>query len=246
MIAWISHHLPLPDGTLVGGAEMSDLAILESSPVDIDIFGPNNWEKALDYEKIIITGTDLLDPYAMTTLAKKNPVVMVHHEQTRSPYRAELINNASMFICRTPRHLEIELGWTNPKNSDWVLSPLDITEFSIKPKLDFALWAGRWHPQKGPAEAQAWAENKGIQLLMLTDKPREEVLEAMSLAKYFVFLPTGFDAEPRALIEAVLSGCEIHTNNLAGLTSVPGWNNPEILSELVSNAKDLFWELALK
>ena len=246
LIAWISHHLPGPDGFLVGGAEMSDAVLLADPPVDVAVFNPNNWEGALEFDQIVITGTDLLDPFAMTQLAKKKPAVMVHHEQTRSESRANLINNSKVFIARTPRHLEIELSWTKPKNSSWVLSPLDLNEFQVKPKLDFALWAARWHAQKGPDEAVKWAEERNIKLLMLRDKPRSEVLEAMSIAKYFVFLPTGFDAEPRAVIEAVMSGCEVHTNELAGITSIPNWDKPEVLGELVSNSKKLFWEKVLQ
>jgi hypothetical protein len=116
---------------------------------------------------------------------------------------------------------------------------------SVKPKEDFALWAARMHPQKGPVEAQAWADERGIPLVMMTDKPRSEVLETMSRAKYFVLLPNGFDGEPRAIIEAVISGCEVHTNDLAGITSVPNWRDPDTLAELVTNAKDLFWQTAL-
>jgi glycosyltransferase involved in cell wall biosynthesis len=210
------------------------------------IFSPNNWEGALDFDQVVITGTDALDPWAMTQLAKKNPVVLVHHKQTRTRYRAELINSARMLICHTPRHLEIEKEWTEPKNSTWILSHHNPDEFQVKPKLDFALWAGRWHYQKGPDEAIKWAEERKLKLLMFRDKPRSEVLDAMSIAKYFVFLPNEFDAEPRTIIEAVLSGCEIHTNELAGITSVPGWDNPDILSNLVRNSKELFWQTVLQ
>lgn len=225
---------------------MSDAVLLADPPVDVTVFGPNNWQGALDFDEIVITGTDLLDPFAMTELAKKKPAVMVHHEQTRNEHRANLINSSKIFIARTPRHLEIELSWTNPKKFSWVLSPLDVNEFKAKPKLDFALWAARWHEQKGPAQAIEWAKERNLELLMLRDKPRSEVLQAMSLAKYFVFLPTGFDAEPRAVIEAVMSGCEVHTNELAGITSVPNWRNPEVLGNLISNSKNLFWEKVLQ
>jgi hypothetical protein len=81
---------------------------------------------------------------------------------------------------------------------------------------------------------------------MFRDKPRSEVLEAMSIAKYFVFLPNGFDAEPRAIIEAVMSGCEVHTNDLAGITSVQNWRKPEVLEDLLKNSKRLFWEAVLE
>jgi len=246
LIAWVSHHLPGPDGYLVGGAEMSDAALLSNPPVDVTVFNPSNWEGALDFDQVVITGTDALDPWAMTQLAKKKPAVLVHHQQTRTKYRANLISNAKVFLARTPRHLEIEKEWTQPKKSSWVLSPLDVTEFTIKPKLDFALWAARWHYQKGPDEAIKWAEEKKVKLLIFRDKPRSEVLEAMSVAKYFVFLPNGFDAEPRAVIEAVMSGCEVHTNDLAGITSVPNWDKREVLEELLKNSKRLFWEAVLE
>jgi hypothetical protein len=246
MIAWISHHLPDEFGNLAGGAEMTDQVLLSDAPVDVKIIDPYQWEEALDYEKIIITGTDLLSPYAMSQLSERNPVVAVHHLQTRTPARGKLLSSASTLICRSPRHLELELEWTTPKRSTWVVSPHDLSEFAHQPKENFALWAARIHPQKGPDEAIAWSSRNHIPLLMMYDKPRAIVLEAMSRAKYFVFLPTGFDAEPRAVVEAVLSGCEVHTNDLAGITSIPNWRKPETLMELVSNSKELFWQTVLQ
>jgi hypothetical protein len=102
------------------------------------------------------------------------------------------------------------------------------------------------HPQKGPIEAQAWAEQEGIPLVMMHDKTRAEVLEAMSRASHFVFLPTSFDAEPRTVIEAVLSGCNVHTNDLAGISSIPNWQDPDTMASLVSNSKELFWQTVLQ
>lgn len=246
MIAWISHHLPEHwDGKLVGGAEMTDATLLADAPVEVKTFLPHQWEQAMDYEQIVITGTDLLTPEAMLQLAKKNPVVAIHHEQTKHPARAELFNQAKVLICRTPRHLELELAWTNPKASTWVVSPLDPAELTIKPKENFALWAARWHEQKGPTQAIDWAQQNNLKLIMMHDKTRAEVLEAMSRAKHFVFLPQGFDAEPRSVVEAVLSGCQVHTNELAGITSIPNWRDRDVLTELVTGAKKLFWDRIL-
>jgi hypothetical protein len=246
VIAWISHHLPENfGGKLVGGAEMTDATLLANAPVEVKTFLPQDWKQAMDYDQIVITGTDLLSPWAMLQLAKKNPVVAIHHEQTQNEHRATLINSSRLFMARTPRHLEIELAWTSPKVSSWVTSPIDITEITEKPKEDFALWAARMHNQKGPKEAQAWADQQGIPLVMMTDKPRSEVLETMSRAKHFVFLPNNFDAEPRAVIEAVLSGCQVHTNELAGITSIPNWQDKDVLTELVAGATQLFWDRIL-
>jgi hypothetical protein len=247
VIAWISHHLPENfGGKLVGGAEMTDATLLAHAPVKVKTFLPQDWKQAMDFDQIVITGTDLLSPFAMLQLAKKNPVVAVHHQQTQNDERAELINSAKTFICHTPKHLELELSWTSPKSSTWIISPHDPSLFTQKPKEDFALWAARMHNQKGPEEAKAWANQQGIPLVMMHDKTRAEVLEAMSRAKHFVFLPNGFDAEPRTIIEAVLSGCEVHTNDLAGISSIPNWRDPETMANLVGNAKELFWQTVLR
>jgi hypothetical protein len=245
VIAWVSHHLPDKDGKLVGGAEMTDQTFLIDAPADVKIITPDKWKQALDFDKIVITGTDLLSAFAMTQLAKRNPIVAVHHLQTRTEERAALISSASTLICRSPKHLELELSWTTPHKSAWVISPHDLSQFTPKPKENFALWAARLHPQKGPAEAMRWASERSIPLLMMYDKTRAEVLEAMSRARDFVFLPTGFDAEPRVVVEAVLSGCKVHTNDLAGISSIPNWQNPDTLSKLSSNSKELFWNTVL-
>jgi hypothetical protein len=247
VIAWISHHLPQHwEGKLVGGAEMTDAVLLEDAPVEVKTFLPQDFEQALDFDKIIITGTDLLTPEAMLQLAKKNPVVAVHHKQTQTKERGELLSSASTLICHSPRHLELELEWTTPKQSTWILSSHDPSLFTVKPKEDFALWAARWNPQKGPEQAIEWAQQENLKLIMMYDKTRAEVLEAMSRAKHFVLLPQAFDAEPRTIIEAVLSGCQVHTNELAGITSIPNWRDPEVLTELITNSKELFWDTVLQ
>jgi len=245
MIAWLTHHLPLADGTLVGGAEMTDKQILDKAPTAVDVIHTQNWERALDYDRIVISGTDLLSFTAMRKLATKKPVIAIHHKQTRNLARKELMDSASKLICHTPRHLEIELEWTSPVKSTWVLSEHDPNEYKPKSKQDFALWAARMHEQKGPKQAIAWAEENDIPLMMLTKKPRHKVLEAMSRAKHFVFFPQDFDAEPRTIIEAVFSGCQVHTNELAGITSIPNWDKPEVLAPLVQNSTDRLWQEAL-
>jgi hypothetical protein len=224
---------------------MTDVALLTDAPAEVTIIRPENWKQALEFGKIVITGTDLLSPFAMTQLARRKPIVAVHHLQTRTEERQQLLSSASTLICHTPRHLELELEWTSPKQSTWIISPHDPAQFTAKPKENFALWAARMHPQKGPVEAQAWAEQEGIPLVMMHDKSRAEVLETMSRASHFVFLPTGFDAEPRTIIEAVLSGCNVVTNDLAGISSIPNWRDPQVLTELVTNSKELFWQTVL-
>lgn len=245
-VAWVSHHLPMFYGeVLPGGAELTDLTYLSDAPVEVVPILPDEWQRAMDYDKVIITGTDLLSNRAMMELSKKNPVVMVHHKQTRGPARQHLLSSASVLICHTPRHLEIELEWTTPKSSKWILSSHDPELFHAGEKEDFALWAARMHPQKGLNEALKWSSANKIPLLAYWDKSRQEVLEAMSRAKHFVFFPQDFDAEPRTIIEAVMSGCKVHTNELAGITSIPNWEDRDVMRDLISRAGKEFWATAL-
>jgi len=252
MIAWLTHHLPreadeiggIP-GKYRGGAEMSDAAYLDSPPEKVDVFSSKDWEKVLDYDEIIITGTDLLTSTAMIRLAEKQPKVLVHHQQTQTVARKQLLDAAKVLICRSPRHLELELAWTQPQKATWIPSSLDVSEITLKDKENFALWASRLHYQKGPDNAIAWAEKNQIPLTMYWNKPRDFVLEAMSRAKHFVFLPNSFDAEPRVVIEAVLSGCEVHTNDQAGISSIPNWQDPEVLMPLIAGAKEAFWQTVM-
>ena len=97
-VAWVTHHVPqghsaewlLPGG--VGGAEMTDAAMIGQAPesVAVDVVLPDNWEHALDYDRVIVTGTDLLSDVALLALAERKPIVWVHHAQTPSKARERL------------------------------------------------------------------------------------------------------------------------------------------------------------
>lgn len=257
-LAWVTHHLPrdtdsnnpahLP-GRYVGGAEMTDAALIDGAPdgIDIDLLGPDEWDQALNADHIVVTGTDLLTEHAMATLATKRPAVFLHHAQTPSPARGQLIAAASPLLVHTPAHLQREKTWTDvPEHVVQVLSPMDPAECWIEPKEDHAVWANRMHDLKGPKRAAMYAAQHGMDLVQLSNVPRKDVLAAMAKARWFVHLPVGFESESRATIEAVLSGCECITNDNVGVTSVPGWDDPAHLADLVKQASALWWQAVLQ
>jgi len=253
-IAWVTHHLPrdtdsanpahLP-GKYVGGAEMTDATLLEAAPLDVDLVPAWEWERALSADHVIVTGTDLLPDEAMTRLAVTKPTVFLHHQQPHSEARRQLINAARVLILHTPAHEAIERQWTQPQRVELVLSPMNPAECHIETKQDHAVWAQRLHDLKGPLAARMWASENNIELKMLTNAPRAEVLDSLAVARWFVHLPLGFESESRATIEAVLSGCECITNDRVGITSVDGWQDAGRLSELVSTAAQTWWQVAL-
>jgi hypothetical protein len=221
-IAWLTHHLPreieadfyLP-GELVGGAEMTDQEMIKHASDDVDLLAASQWRQALDYDKIIITGTDLLTDEAMLTLSQREPIVWVHHEQPRSESRRTLFQRASVFACMSKQHATLEASWTDT-TPEWCHGVIDLTDIEPADKTNDALWAARNHPQKGLIAARIYANRNKMTLTEMHNKDRSEVLQAMSTHKHFIFLPKAFDSCPRTLIEAEAADCNIITNELAG------------------------------
>lgn len=241
-VAWVTHHLPrrktqeweLADG-MVGGAEMTDAAMIAAAPDDVEVhlYGPDEWEKALEADRIIITGTDLLTRTAMHLLAERKPLVWVHHQQQPSESRRELFLAADPFVTMSEAHSQVEAEWSGVF-SEWCHGLIDLP---VEPaeKEHAALWAARNHPQKGRISARIWAMRAEVQLTEMCDQPRQDVLDAMAWHQYFVFLPKAFDSCPRTLIEAEAAGCEIITNHLAGR------RDPGDLREVIAYQAQKFW-----
>jgi hypothetical protein len=243
-VGWVTHHLPgdrgsnrhLLPGMFAGGAEMLDYDMVAAAPdgVTVDWLPPSRWEDAADYDRVVVTGTDLLGQDAMWGLAELRPVVWVHHKQTPDDARAYLFGMAEPFVCMSDLHAEAEARWSGVSPevcNGW----MDLSQIRPAEKGEWALWAARNHPHKGLAEARKWAADRGVPLRELTNVPRDEVLAAMCEARWFVFLPTFLDACPRTLIEAEAAGCEIVTNGLAGR------RQPGPLHEVMDAQLDKFW-----
>jgi hypothetical protein len=256
-VAWVTHQLPsvegaennenLLPGKFPGGAERSIHNRIEGRPdgVEVTLLHPLQYKQALEFDKIIVGATDLLSYEALVELADRKPAVSLMHPQGYSEGDKALFESASMVIALTPAHLQSCVHNYNVKKSAWALTPVDLHKIAVAEKEEFALHAARRDWWKGADLAVAWAEEQGIPLTIMQRESHETVLEAMSRARYFVHLPKILDAEPTAVMEAVLSGCQIISNENVGLRSVPSWDNPEILRERLQTAAHDFWQLAL-
>lgn len=242
-VAWLTHHLPGGpggDGLLshgfAGGAEMVDFDMMQAAPDGVDVFAvpPDRWEDALDADRIVLTGTDRLPEQALRTVAERRPLVWVHHQQDRTPGRAYLFAKADPFVCMSDLHADVEASWCGVRGevcNGWI----DVSGIRAGVKGQWGLWAARRHPQKGLLGARMWAARQGVPLRELSDVPRQQVLDEMGEARWFVFLPTRLDACPRTLIEAEAAGCEIVTNGNAGR------RQPGDLGEVMAAQRDRFW-----
>jgi hypothetical protein len=170
--------------------------------------------------------------------------VFVHHLQTPRAGLLALIAGSRLFVTHTPAHMRRELSWAKPRKTAQVLSYFDTSKcYDQIDKKPYALWAARNHPLKGRLKAEIWAAQAGYEFKALTDVPREQVLDAMARCEWFVHLPLAFESECRAVMEAVLSGCRIHTNENVGITSVQDWQDADHLKHMIDKAGDTFWRL---
>jgi hypothetical protein len=99
-VAWVTHHLPgdrgnpsLLSGGFAGGAEMLDWEMVACAPdgVEVSWVPPDEWERASEFDRVVVTGTDLLSQHAMLKLAQLEPVVWVHHRADADDGTAEAV-----------------------------------------------------------------------------------------------------------------------------------------------------------
>jgi hypothetical protein len=259
-LGWYTHHVVktpeigsegqdgLFSGMFAGGAEMSDWEYQQQAPLDFDIqiVTPNTFDThdIHQFDSIVVTGTDLFTDQQLNRLSMYDPFVFVHHLQTPRAGLNALISGSRLFATHTPAHMRRELSWAKPRKTAQVLSYFDTSKchnhFDKKP---MALWAARSHPLKGRLKAHAWALENDLPFLDLTNVDRSVVLDAMARVEWFVHLPLAFESECRAVMEAVLSGCKIKTNENVGITSVQDWDDADYLREMIDKAGDTFWRL---
>jgi hypothetical protein len=259
-VGWYTHHtVKTPErgsegqesvlsGMFAGGAEMSDYEYQQQAPLDFDIqiVTPYTFDTQdiHQFDSIVVTGTDLFTDQQLFRLSAYDPFVFVHHLQTPRESLAALISGSRLFATHTPAHMSRELSWAKPRKTAQVLSYFDTGKcHDHLDKQPVALWAARNHPLKGRLKAQAWALENNLGFKALTNVDRSEVLDAMARCEWFVHLPLAFESECRAVMEAVLSGCKIRTNDNVGITSVQDWNEPDALREMIDKAGETFWKL---
>lgn len=251
-VAWLSHQFaadrPLParpgllPGIYAGGAERSTEEMLAQAPDGVEVTRfrlPGGFGDLSGFDRVVVGATEALSPQAVKALIRYRPVLWVRSVQDER--FARLFDAARLVVW--PSHEIV-------KHHPWFTgyyevcpAPLDPSEVPRGvPKEDFALWAGRDHPQKGEAQARAWAIEQGVRLKVMKNAPRREVLGAMGRARWFVHLPQSPDPCPRTVIEAEIAGCEIVTNDLCGRVPVRG---ADAVAEYVSGVAERFWTWTL-
>lgn len=95
---------------------------------------------------------------------------------------------------------------------------------------------------KGASDAKEYCEDNKLSYEILQDVPYGEVLQKLSTAEGFVYLPRGGDTCPRMVIEAKLLGCELIVNSNVQHHSEEWFNSsPLDMVSYLYAARERFW-----
>lgn len=215
--------------------------MLERRPkgIDITLVKPGGIRPDLkDYDRVVATGFADYTARELNELSRLTPILWVHDAQFSGHWVYE---EATKIIVLTPQHLEYELE-KNPRlnREQFIINPgwMDTGGMIPGTKLDQALWAHRAEPHKGLDNAESWAKEHDVELVVMVGRPHSEVIHEMKHSKYFILLSHIMDPGPRSVMEAQLCGCKIIANDKVG------WFDeaPEDLNTRLLNADKAFWE----
>lgn len=96
---------------------------------------------------------------------------------------------------------------------------------------------------KGTEAAKKWCEDNGKDYEIVGGISYDAMLDKLSRAEGFVYLPAGADTCPRMVIEAKLLGCKLHINENVQHKDEPWFatENLEEISDYLYSSSELFW-----
>jgi len=237
-VAWLAHHdLQNPEG----GAEMTDIEMIEKAPegVEVDVLHPAKVDESLlEYDRVVVSRLEMMPPHLAPLIAQTEPLFFSHGDVLpRTDATRHVVQRSKPFVAQSPLSLRSIEKWAGPINGIAEVPYMSLDGVREDEKANFALWAARsvWH--KGLDLAREWADRKGVRLMVMTGRPRSEVLDAMAEARWFVLLSKILDGGPRAVREAQLSGCELVVNENVGYWDI----EPEELRRRTLDAPRRFW-----
>jgi len=96
---------------------------------------------------------------------------------------------------------------------------------------------------KGADDAEKWCKTTNKTYEIVWDIPYEQLLEKLSIAEGFAYLPKGGDTCPRMVIEAKLLGCQLQLNDNVQHKDEEWFATDDIdsINDYLSSAPKIFW-----
>ena len=98
---------------------------------------------------------------------------------------------------------------------------------------------------KGAKNSKKWCEDNNLDYEVVWNIPYEKLLEKLSRAEGFVYLPVGADTCPRMVIEAKLLGCKLHINEYVQHAKEEWFDTEDTdsISDYLLAAPTVFWNV---
>lgn len=101
---------------------------------------------------------------------------------------------------------------------------------------------------KGADDAERWCKETGKDYEVVWNLPYAKLLEKLSCAEGFVYLPKGGDTCPRMVIEAKLLGCKLHLNDNVQHKDEEWFTSDDLeaIKDYLFTAPGIFWNAVKK
>jgi len=253
-----------------GGQMLSSRLLLERAPewADVKIISPYHDEWLGRCDAHIVNQCRYFRPDQLAKVTEK-PYIWLFHDMLHNCMHQgfilkALLKKATGCMFKSPFHRENVYGkWPEAKEVPGkavYATPIDLDMFHPGKKTKGTIWLGNYVPEKGVREAVAWAEENGevVDFFGFGDAfmfricspwvrfypvlPYEEVPGILRQYKKLVFLPKYPEAAGRVIVEALLSGCKVITNDMIGFKSFNWWSDdPETLRKALREREGDFW-----
>ena len=245
-----------------GGAEISSDSLRRAHPRCVAIQWQAAWKQEdrppdlFVVQNCVTFGSDLVNVLSQAPVVK---CVRDYWDHAGDPVlRTWLLENANVLIFSSPGQQE---RFPFPVDSPTVLVPPPVYAPRYMKAAENAgeragtCWVGRmWEPQKGIANAMAWANEHREVVDFYGDGPHkpansqyvryagvlthEEVAGVLASYERFLFLPNWYEPFGRAVVEAHFAGCELLLNDNIG---AKWWIDNDPVSLLQGVA--MFWQV---
>ncbi len=254
-----------------GGQMLSSRLLLQRAPewAEVKVISPYRDEWLGKCDAYIINQCRYFRP---DQLARATPHIWLFHDMlhncTHQGFILKvLLKKATGCIFKSPFHQESVYGkWPGAKKVPGkavYATPIDTDLFWCDPpnQTKGTIWLGNYVPEKGVVKAVKWAEENGkvMDFFGFGDAfmfriaspwvrfhpvlPYGEVPQTLRKYKRLVFLPKCQEAAGRVVVEALLSGCEVVTNDMIGFKSFDWWTDePDALRKALEEREGEFWE----
>ena len=265
-IGWVADHF-YPE--YLGGAEITDYLMIkagEERGYEIVRLGREDVsdESLRDLDFLVVSNVHTFTSREVECILRKRFILYLH-DPVIDPHTPILLKNAVLAVFLSPLHKRFFQERLHLPGRVLVCPPpVMIERQPSTEREEFAVYAGLIAKHKGIYNVLDYARKHPSLRIYLVGRSqvpdlnlpgnveylgvleREELLDLLSRAKYFIHLPEWVEAFGRAVAEAYLCGCQLIVNDKVGFLSYP-WNfkDREGVKRALASSPQVFWDAVI-